>query len=335
MRGALASIGPLEARRRPFLAPMARFPAEVWDMVFHLACRDGGQAGRALSQVSRHIRQISARFRYFSLTIYSAKQVGAIMSMVSRVPPNSVCIQHLFVYLPEEGFTETDGKALSDAFRRFYGGPASKVKTLFASVDDGFDWSWVKDTIPLHYLVDLEQVALVHTGRDHYLSLDGLWSSEAQTPDFPSMRRLHIALAQQPNFSALSIAMCTPRLSDAQWMGVLPAAYFTDISARTAFIAVVLRCFADLPSSVRRYTFGVQIQDPSPETLGAFDSCAQTLREEAQRIKPGAELSFCRVAHMYTDADVYSDWLDILTGGDGCWGHDPPHSISASGGRGE
>lgn len=307
---------------------MNTFPTEIWDICIRRACRDGGQSGRTLSEVSRYIRHVSAPYRYFSLTIRSCKRLEDFLSMVERAPFNSVRIQNLFIILLEDGFS--DSAEITDVLRRFYSGPASQLKTLFSSVNGGFNWDWLRTVLPAESLLHLEGVVTVHSGVDHHQYFERLWGLDTEVSVFPILRRFHVAMADQPNFSSDSLAVLTPDLTDAIQTGVLPAAYFINESARSAFIEVVAKCFADLAPSVRSYTFNVQIKDTSAETLYAFERCAQALQKEAHRIRPGAELSIKHVTKVYTEADAFSDWLDVINGGDGCWRREPAYYVAGS-----
>lgn len=296
---------------------MVQFPVEIWDMVFRLACQDGGSTGRSLAQVSRYIRHISASVQYFSLTIRGAKQVESFLAMVDQAPPDSVRIQHLFITLPEENFIDNDD--LTATLRRFYSGPASQLQTLFSSVNGGFNWEWLRAVLPFESLLHLESCAVVHTGVDHHLYFDSLLGSQTEEAHFPRLRRFHVSTMDQPNFNSARLTTRVPHLSDAILTGVLPATYFMDMTARSAIIEILGKCFEDLSSKIRRYTFNVSIKGATPAIVEAFQQCAEALQKEAEKIKPDAQLSMKYVPDFYNEACAYADWLDIIEGGDGCW----------------
>lgn len=84
---------------------MEKRPLEVFQQIFRLAYRDGGQTGRSLSRVSKYVRDASAGARYISVTIRGYDQLLAFGDTITRYGAEIINLQHLFLSMGEE--TET------------------------------------------------------------------------------------------------------------------------------------------------------------------------------------------------------------------------------------
>ena len=75
-------------------------PVEIWHLIFSLACTDDGSTGRSLSLVSTHFRDISAPFKYQSITITRWSQIIAFSQFFCKLPASQKKILFLFVHHP-------------------------------------------------------------------------------------------------------------------------------------------------------------------------------------------------------------------------------------------
>ncbi|KAL0953616.1 hypothetical protein HGRIS_004823 [Hohenbuehelia grisea] len=80
--------GPSEVRR---------LPPEIWSMICASACLDTGVTGRSLSQVSRFIRQVSAPYKYQSVSILNVYELAAFADLIEDTPASFRRVKHLFV----------------------------------------------------------------------------------------------------------------------------------------------------------------------------------------------------------------------------------------------
>ncbi|KAI0755575.1 hypothetical protein C8Q74DRAFT_313962 [Fomes fomentarius] len=75
---------------------MDTLPLELHAHIFALACTDDGSTARALSLVSRYVRDVSAPFLYQSLAISGLDQMSELLARLERVPLHLRRIRHLF-----------------------------------------------------------------------------------------------------------------------------------------------------------------------------------------------------------------------------------------------
>jgi hypothetical protein len=76
-----------------------RYPHEIWDAIFALACTDGRKTGCALSLVSKHIREISQIIQVQSTSSDSLWQFDSFQCELERRKPHERCVR--FLYFPE------------------------------------------------------------------------------------------------------------------------------------------------------------------------------------------------------------------------------------------
>jgi hypothetical protein len=84
------------------------FPAEIWHLIFSLACTDDGSTGRSLSLVSTYFRDISAPFKYRSIAIIHWSQIIAFCQFFCKLPASQKKTVSLFVHYPYL-FLDVDG----------------------------------------------------------------------------------------------------------------------------------------------------------------------------------------------------------------------------------
>jgi hypothetical protein len=76
------------------------FPAELWHIIFSLACVDDGSTGRSLSLVSTHFREMSAPFKYRTIAITHWSQIIAFSQVFCKLPAYQKKTVALFVHHP-------------------------------------------------------------------------------------------------------------------------------------------------------------------------------------------------------------------------------------------
>ncbi|KAF7979784.1 hypothetical protein HWV62_40822 [Athelia sp. TMB] len=76
---------------------MSRFPLEIWERIFILACTDDGTAGASLSAVSHSFRKASAPYRYYSIGIKSVPSALKFVDLLQRTPREDLPVRHLFI----------------------------------------------------------------------------------------------------------------------------------------------------------------------------------------------------------------------------------------------
>lgn len=77
---------------------MERCSHEVLWMIFEPICDDGGDMGKSLALVSRHIHNASIRVRFQSAKCHGPSGVAALLSLLNKTPPELRIIRHLYVF---------------------------------------------------------------------------------------------------------------------------------------------------------------------------------------------------------------------------------------------
>ncbi|KAJ7141291.1 hypothetical protein C8R44DRAFT_763135 [Mycena epipterygia] len=72
-------------------------PPEIWAEVFSFACTDDGSTGRALSEVSWAIHNISKPLKYQSLCVIGPNQLRMLLAVLSALLPGARKVRYLFV----------------------------------------------------------------------------------------------------------------------------------------------------------------------------------------------------------------------------------------------
>ena len=65
---------------------MDRYPTEIWQRIFFLACTDGGRTGRSLSLVSKYIRDVSKPYKLQSMAINNVDQAKSFIRLLYGIP---------------------------------------------------------------------------------------------------------------------------------------------------------------------------------------------------------------------------------------------------------
>ncbi|KAI0710743.1 hypothetical protein C8Q76DRAFT_738611 [Earliella scabrosa] len=76
---------------------MDTLPLELHAQIFAYACTDDGSTARALSLVSRYVRDVTAPFLYQSLVISGLDQMSELVARLDAAPPHLRRIRHLFL----------------------------------------------------------------------------------------------------------------------------------------------------------------------------------------------------------------------------------------------
>ncbi|KAJ6519283.1 hypothetical protein C8R45DRAFT_17030 [Mycena sanguinolenta] len=75
-------------------------PVELWTQIHALACTDGGDAGRALSLVSKDWSSISAPYRLQSIALLGAKPILRFLCLLDSTEESLRNVQSLFIGCP-------------------------------------------------------------------------------------------------------------------------------------------------------------------------------------------------------------------------------------------
>lgn len=80
---------------------LLRIPLELWLEIMDLACTsDDGSTAHALARTSRHLREVSKRYRYRTVKIKGTKQLDAFKEVFYRLDTDLQQMVNLYVELP-------------------------------------------------------------------------------------------------------------------------------------------------------------------------------------------------------------------------------------------
>ena len=80
----------------PPIPAIYKYPIEIFDEIFSMACTDGGATGRSLSTVSKRIREVSKVFKYQTLLV-TQNQLRPLACVLHSLPLDSRRVVHLSI----------------------------------------------------------------------------------------------------------------------------------------------------------------------------------------------------------------------------------------------
>ena len=86
----------------PPIPPIYKYPVEIFDEIFSMACTDGGKTGRSLSTVSKRICEVSKVFKHQTLQV-KRHQLRPLARVLRSLPLNARRVVHLLILSPNSG----------------------------------------------------------------------------------------------------------------------------------------------------------------------------------------------------------------------------------------
>lgn len=326
----------LASHTSPLPITMERCPLEISLSIFSLACTDGGNTGRSLSLVSKHIHAASKPVKLHSMSIRGLRQMKAFANLLESLPPRLRRVHHLSIVdhidrLPKIYGEITDPGALmhiagvlgatknflegttpikdteetrSNALHRIINAVSSSIVSLSLSFA-ACERSPLK--LPFH-LPRLTELTTFFNFKDPQLAVFTLESFKR----FPSLLRWNTGgFGVDPPYLFGHIARLSPRLTHLRLQGIEPYCYPS--LARALDTDRRLRAedeMTPLPVTIKK----VFIQ---PTSLRDEDNL--WLKRHNSRIV----IQLVDFAGSYFSPAggklVENQWLDRVNGGRGCW----------------
>lgn len=312
---------------------MDALPPELWSHIFALACQDDGTTGRALSAVSKFTRAASCGYRFASVAIRSDKQLAAFLRTGITVSDHSsIRVVHLYIHVDSAVITEFD-PSLAEPLETLLTFVANTLRSLTMCFRHSIPWyTWLGFMPFLPALEDLAVVwELLHAGQASLTAASGRRLHDLPTMKQPQLRRLHVC---SPNrlqfFFGYFPAGPRPQLTHWRVSISMERAYVKNVSnyllnerlgTTCTEFKLWERCITRLPGgSTHRfelYAFSPRGSQPDRNIEKAW-----LLGFEKARRAGGQVPDVFRAHHVrgtYGAQEAYEHWLDVVTGGDGCW----------------
>lgn len=305
---------------------MENIPGGLWIKIMTLACTDGGATGCSLSLVSRHMHDMVQPVRYHSVVISSIRSASTFAHLLERQSPAPV-VRHLMIKEDTKAtrpLPHTSKEAVSCILRH----TAATLYTLFWSektVWYGHEGHEIFPTLAFPVLANLS------------IPTVDCWEELAVTP-FPSLQRLHIhnMWVDDPDCIWAVLAQACPSIAAVRLSGIY--SYFA------GHLPQILRALLRVPATACPTILPAQINDETMMLLERLPRVTQVTIEEAidpdgARYPPPSgppreivalheisracegehRLSINSDAERYEEETAWTDWLDVVGGGDGPW----------------
>ncbi|KAJ7666374.1 hypothetical protein B0H17DRAFT_1090017 [Mycena rosella] len=193
---------------------MQELPSELQLKVCSMACLDHGETGSSLSAVSKHVRQLSAKYRYQSIAVSGSIEIQHLLDTLCAVPAHLRRIRFLFLNGYPLGHDKRDQVI---GRRRLPHGGTSEQMALDLDRNMSQILLFSSPTVEIISLARFEDVpglldhefpALVH------LTVKGPRTLPSSSSFAPALHTLHIAAASLPHeFPSTIIPVCPPSAS--------------------------------------------------------------------------------------------------------------------------
>jgi hypothetical protein len=192
---------------------------DICNIIFTLACTDGGVTGRSLSLTSRHVHELSKAVKLQSLVVTEALQILGLARLLADTAPKYQRVRYLFIGDVSDQWCDDEEAAsggicmsfdqmtartegircseepIQDAYLHIIKATAPTLLTLVVhflsystsmSLPDNVSFpSLIELSLYGHYIHDKKSLALVPGGENT--------SSSGHPPSFPSLRHLYLA----------------------------------------------------------------------------------------------------------------------------------------------
>lgn len=311
-------------------AAMEACPPEVLEQIFQLTCQDGGYAGCALSATSRYIRNVSASVRYHSVALRGHQQIVAFCSLPAIF--EGLNLHHLFLSLCESGESSLDFDIRLETEKiecmvRLLQGVTTKLQILALVIPRADDKHL--PTVPMVILPTLQDFTVVvprgYAARWPSLMLPkrlhGLCGQL-------SIRRVHVVTPGRLTLNTSHYATYAPNLVDLRVSSVVDMTTYREVSELTPDQvertgASLFQLLDPLPKSTKRVLLYITPPKESNDAQwNALFPTASALAEQVANSGGERTIDFLEISNgyePYDESNAYTDWLDVVAGGDGCW----------------
>ena len=190
---------------------MDRCPAEIFSEIYAFACVDDGQTGRALSLVSKYIRETSKPYKLQSVSVIGCNQLLAFADLVEHTPLHLRQVKCIFLSAHPRS-TASDPKALTSEYARrqqAYTAVGRILKAISSFVTIVHAFFIFYRPFPLLPVSLPALVELTVHGPTETTSFDLI----DENIQFKSLKHLHLSSVYSPSYILRNISKLTPSLA--------------------------------------------------------------------------------------------------------------------------
>ena len=305
---------------------LERCPPEVLEKIFTFVddyANDGGRTARTLSLVSRYVNNSSACVRYRSVTVVGWARMRRFAEVFQAKPSGTIPVIHLFMSdhsFGEKGTTWRsrmldDGADLAahlaqpqmtDMIKLILRTVAPSLQVLVLSLDCPVDFTFLPFALPV-----VEDLTLLLT---HSRPLERI------IDPIPSLRRLHIGRLW-PGIPVDLIPQLAPNLTHLRFSGMV----YLDAFLRNELEATMTpHASKALPSATMFIYVQLRGHRHKLRAMKEVKRCRKLIE------RGGVDRMVTLLEHPqgrsddrrqgYDQPHGFKDWLDLVDGGQGCWG---------------
>lgn len=307
---------------------MADLPVEIWLKICRYACVDDGATGRALSAVSRYVRETTAQYHYRAVAVHGPRQACKLFE-VQQVTYHARCIRHMYLTDPRDYMTGLSIAAMPRrpedvaAMRGLLelSSPTLETLTIVSHTS--------KRTFPVDHIIldDLHFPRLVE------LTLRGCYSLPLQVKFAPNLVRLHVSCDVLQTPFARLIPKFYPKLTHLRISRLEYSPHLEDV-LRTLCCMMGLQPRRDtlpgdgLPSPLPPATRFILVEPGPGHWIGPGGQPALAKPAERALLREllNEQMDRLVVLPPYSGhskeseaAHAKAEWIDRFNGGLGCW----------------
>ncbi|KAF9499160.1 hypothetical protein BDN71DRAFT_1442201 [Pleurotus eryngii] len=305
-------------------------PPELHSYIVRLACTDDGSTVRALLRVSRYYHAIAVPFIYQSMALDGADRIPKVAATLKKTPSHRRRIRHLFISdAPSSSKREREdtdhgvGTAMIQILR--IAAPTLESLTFLA-------------TTPCTSTCLISQLFRHSFPRLLELTVHGYYPFPTMPASMPVLQRLHLSGNRNPHglFQLGGLEASCPSISHLRISGVERAvAFANELDSLLQPSSSPHGCIANgqqvlfpttLPKKLRILTVQtapVSVKSVRSASLTKDMMCILEALDRGVRGDNGRPSFRCLDGRDADDGDesktLKADWVDRLTGGEGCW----------------
>lgn len=235
---------------------MDALPFELHSQIFELACTDDGSTARALSRVSRYVRQVSQPFILQSVAVSGLASLTELADKIESLPQHRRRVRHLFLSDWTENQMQQKLVPSDDADMDRYEVERSAIVRVLDLVAPTLESLAFIVSCPFNSSRLIGHLFSLHFPRLEDLSVHGFYPFPHAQGNMPNLRRLHLSGNRNPHglFSTGGLGAACPKLTHLRISGLVSAASFAE-ELENALLPVAKRTdpsllSASLPDSI-------------------------------------------------------------------------------------
>ncbi|KAG6826352.1 hypothetical protein H0H92_000217 [Tricholoma furcatifolium] len=286
-------------------------PPEIHSYIFQLACLDDGRTVRALSRVSKYVREASRPYLFQSLCISGSTQITALASALQNTAPHLRYIRHLFLSTHKNTADVPPTPKASDAADS---AAILRILTFAAPTLETLSFISSSPTMGTRAISQLFRTSFPNLRE---LSISGFYPFPSAPGKMPALERLHLHGNRNPHglLQAGGLDEACPSLTHLRVSGLSMAVTFA-LELQEAFTGADASPFpSKLPGRLRHVVI-----EPATPLSASGKSAANQARDELmmsqlEHLEPPQSVDLVLLPRAVADGayDTFrQDWSDRL-----------------------